>query len=140
MDISIDFKVNKPIYKQIIHSICDHIDNGLLKIGDSLPSVNQVMSMYGLSRGTVFTAYNELKSSGIIKPIPGKGYFVSSVKTGIQHNIFLLFTTFVPYKEILFNVLVNSLEGKHVCHDRQKIILFKLNNIKNFLKFKLIYV
>ena len=107
----IDYKVNKPVYKQIIHSIYDQIDKGMLKIGDSIPSVNQLVSMYGLSRGTVFTAYNELKSSGIIKSIPGKGYFVSSIKTNVQHNIFLLFTTFSPYKEILYNSFINHFNG-----------------------------
>jgi len=110
--INIDYKVNKPIYKQIIHSICVQIENGLIKQGDSIPSVNQIASTYGLARGTIFTAYNELKASGIIKSIPGKGYFVSSIKTKLQHNIFLLFTTFSPYKEILYNALINHLEEK----------------------------
>ena len=110
--ISIDYKVNKPIYRQIIDSICDNIDNGLLKQGDSIPSVNKVIAEYGLARGTVFTAYNELKTSGIIKSIPGKGYFVSSVKTKLQYNVFLLFTTFSPYKEILYNALINHFKGK----------------------------
>ena len=108
----VDYKVNKPISKQIIHSICDQIDNGLLKIGDSIPSVNQLVSMYGISRGTVFTAYNALKSSGVIKSIPGKGYFVSSIKTNASHNIFLLFTTFSSYKEVLYNSFINHLNGK----------------------------
>ncbi len=110
--INIDLGINKPIYKQITQSICDHIDNGTLKPGDSIPSVNQVAHSFGLARGSVFTAYNELKASGIIKSVPGKGFFVSSVKTGQQYNIFLLFTTFSPYKEILYNALISSLKGK----------------------------
>ena len=110
--IHIDYKTNKPIYKQIIHSICDFIDNGLLKPGDSIPSVNQVINEYGLARGTVITAYSELKSLGIIKSIPGKGYFVSSVKTNMQYNVFLLFTSFSPYKEILYNALIKNLKKK----------------------------
>jgi DNA-binding transcriptional regulator YhcF (GntR family) len=110
--INIDLSINKPIYKQIIQSICDHIDDGTLKAGDPVPSVNQVAHTFGLARGSVFTAYNELKASGIIKSVPGKGFFVSSVKTGQQYNIFLLFTTFSPYKEILYNALITSLKGK----------------------------
>jgi len=125
--INIDYKVNKPIYKQIIHSIYDQIDNGLLKPGDSIPSVNQIALTYGLARGTIFTAYNELKASGIIKSIPGKGYFVSSVKTNLQYNIFLLFTTFSSYKEILYNALINYLQKR--CNVD---IYFHHYNIKTF--------
>lgn len=125
--INIDYKVNKPIYKQIIHSICDCIDNGTLKPGDSIPSVNQIVSEFRLARGSVFNAYNELKASGIIKSIPGKGYFVSSVKTRMQYNVFLLFTTFSSYKEILYNALINSLKEK--CNVD---IYFHHYNIKTF--------
>ena len=110
--INIDFKVNKPIYKQIVHSICDNIDIGLLKPGDNIPSVNQISLKHGLARGTVFTAYNELKASGIIKSIPGKGYFISSLNTQLRYNVLLLFTTFSPYKEILYNALINHLKNK----------------------------
>jgi len=125
--INIDLRINKPIYKQIVQSICDHIDNGILKQGDAIPSVNEVASTFGLARGSVFTAYNELKASGIIKSIPGKGYFVSSVKTKLQHNVFLLFTTFSPYKEILYNSLINNLKGN--CNVD---IYFHHYNIKTF--------
>jgi len=125
--VNIDLRVNKPIYKQIIQSICDNIDNGKLKKGDNIPSVNQVALTYRLARGSVFSAYNELKSLGIIKSIPGKGYFVSNVKTKLQHNIFLLFTTFSPYKEILYNALIFYLKGK--CNVD---IYFHHYNIKTF--------
>ena len=125
--IHIDYKVNKPIYKQIIHSICYHIDNGELNPGDCIPSVNQVVSTFGLARGSVFSAYNELKAAGIIKSVPGKGYFVSSVKTNLQYNVFLLFTTFSSYKEILYNALINPLKGK--CNVD---IYFHHYNIKTF--------
>ena len=110
--ISIDHKSHTPIYKQIIYSICNNIDNGLLKQGDAIPSVNNVASEFSLARGSVFTAYNELKSLGIIKSISGKGYFVSSTKTQMHHNIFLLFTTFSTYKERLYGALTNSLKGR----------------------------
>ena len=125
--IHIDYKTNKPIYKQIVHSICNFIDNGLLKAGDRIPTVNQVIKEYGLARGTVITAYNELKALGIIKSIPGKGYFISSVKTNMQYNVFLLFTTFSPYKEILYNALFNHLKKK--CYVD---IYFHHYNIKMF--------
>ena len=110
--VSIDVQSHTPIYRQIVNSICDKIDKGLLKVGDPIPSVNHIASTFSLARGSVFTAYNELKASGIIKSIPGKGYFVASSHTQMKHNIFLLFTTFSPYKEILYSALTNSFKGK----------------------------
>ena len=110
--ISIDHKSHIPIYKQIAFSICNNIDNGLLKPGDAIPSVNNVAARFSLARGSVFMAYNELKSLGVIKAIPGKGYFVTSTNTQMHHNIFLLFTSFSAYKEILYGALTNALKGR----------------------------
>ena len=74
-----------------------------------LPSVNQIAAEFSLARGSVFTAYNELRSSGIIDSIPGKGYYVLSTETRQKKKIFLLFSTFTSYKEILYNAFRDHL-------------------------------
>ncbi len=107
--IRIDPSVTTPVYKQIVQSIYRNIDNGTLVKDDKLPSVNKISEAFSLARGSVFTAYNSLRSSGIIDSIPGKGYFVSSTNTKQNKRIFLLFSTFTPYKETIFNSLRNSL-------------------------------
>lgn len=107
--IQIDSKLTTPVYKQIVQSIHHNIDNGNLKKNDMLPSVNQIAAHFSLARGSVFTAYNELRSSGIIDSIPGKGYFVTRTETNLEKKIFLLFSTFTPYKETLFNALLDHL-------------------------------
>lgn len=107
--ILIDTSLTTPVYKQIVQSIHRNIDNGVLGKDDMLPSVNQISAHFSLARGSVFTAYNELRSSGIIDSIPGKGYFVLSTETNLTKKIFLLFSTFTPYKETLFNALLNHL-------------------------------
>ena len=107
--ISIDPSLTTPVYKQIVQSIARNIDNGVLGKDDMLPSVNQISAEFSLARGSVFTAYNELRSSGIIDSIPGKGYFVLSTETRQKKKIFLLFSTFTPYKEILYNALLRHL-------------------------------
>ncbi|MBS1603685.1 MAG: GntR family transcriptional regulator [Bacteroidetes bacterium] len=107
--IQIDPSLTTPVYKQIVQSISRNIDNGILNKDDMLPSVNQIAAEFSLARGSVFTAYNELRSSGIIDSIPGKGYFVLSTETRQKKKIFLLFSTFTPYKEILYNALLNNL-------------------------------
>lgn len=107
--IQIDTSLTTPVYKQIVQSIHTNIENGSLKKDDMLPSVNQIAAHFSLARGSVFTAYNELRSSGIIDSIPGKGYYVLSTETNLTKKIFLLFSTFTPYKETLFNALLNHL-------------------------------
>lgn len=107
--IRIDSSLTTPVYKQIVQSIHRNIDQGILVKDDMLPSVNQISAEFSLARGSVFTAYNELRSSGIIDSIPGKGYYVLSTETNMTKRIFLLFSTFTPYKETLYNALLNHL-------------------------------
>ncbi|NCD72524.1 GntR family transcriptional regulator [Mucilaginibacter agri] len=107
--IQIDASLAIPIYKQIVQSIYRSIDSGTLTKDDLLPSVNKVSEKFSLARGSVFSAYNDLRAAGIIDSIPGKGYFVSSTETKQNKRIFLLFSTFTPYKETLYNALINSL-------------------------------
>lgn len=107
--IQIDTSLTTPVYKQIVQSISRNIDAGILVKDDMLPSVNQISAEFSLARGSVFTAYNELRSSGIIDSIPGKGYYVTSTETRPNKKIFLLFSTFTPYKETLYNALLRNL-------------------------------
>jgi DNA-binding transcriptional regulator YhcF (GntR family) len=107
--IELDVSLAMPVYKQIIQSVCRNIENGVLSKDDRLPSVNEIAARFSLARGSVFAAYNDLKASGIIDSIPGKGYYVSGTQTKQKQNIFLLFSTFTPYKETLFNALLNNL-------------------------------
>ncbi|MEN8137080.1 MAG: GntR family transcriptional regulator [Bacteroidota bacterium] len=96
--ISINPKSDKPKFLQIVDSISQAISNGQLNVGDGLPSVNQIIKDFKLSRDTVFKAYSELKERGIVDSVPNKGYFVS---TGVK-KVFLLLDTIKAYKEVLY--------------------------------------
>lgn len=125
--IHIDASLATPIYKQIVQSICRNIENGVLVKDDVLPSVNRISEEFSLARGSVFTAYNDLRASGIINSIPGKGYFVSSTETKQSKRVFVLFDTFTAYKEVLYNSLLNSLPQTCTIH-----IYFHRHDIKTF--------
>ena len=107
--ITIDSSLAIPIYKQIVECIFKAIENGLLIQNDILPSVNSIAGRFGLARGSVFSAYNELRAAGIIDSIPGKGYYITSTRVRQIQNIFLLFNTFTPYKDTLYNSIVQHL-------------------------------
>ena len=76
--IEIKKKIGIPKYKQIINAIENAIENGLLKKGDQVPSINTIKNNNKLSRDTVLMAFNELKHRGIIESIVGKGYYFLS--------------------------------------------------------------
>ena len=67
--VTIKDKSGIPKYKQIVISVEDAIVNGTLKKGDKLPSLNSIKNQHSLSRDTVLTAFNELKTRGIVQSI-----------------------------------------------------------------------
>lgn len=72
-----------------------------LKVGDKLPSINQLSQRFHLSRDTVFKAFVDLKNRGIIDSVHGKNYYVASH----TKNILLLLDEYTPFKEVLYNTL-----------------------------------
>lgn len=110
--ISIDNTSSTPIYKQIISSICNAIDQNILKQGDLIPSANKLAAQFSLARGSVFNAYNELKATGIIDSRPGKGYYIVNTTTNRKQKILLLLDSIAPYKEILYNSFITAIGTK----------------------------
>lgn len=110
--IKVDTRLAAPIYRQIFDSVKQAIEQGKLKLGDSLPSVNTVISEFSIARGSIFKAYDELRAAGIIDSIPGKGFFVVNTGQVHQRNIFLLMSTFNPYREVFYNEFVGKLKGQ----------------------------
>ena len=101
-----------PKYQQIIGCIQDALKDDLLKKGDKIPSLNQMMRQFNLSQDTVLMAYNELKMRGVISSSVGKGYYVASNITHITHKVFLLFDKLTAYKEILYESLKKEFSKK----------------------------
>lgn len=110
--IQIDDSLGVPKYRQIINSIFTAISIGQLKLGDKIPSLNQICSEFELSRDTVMVAFNELKAKGIINSIPGKGYYINSTEINVDQKIFVLFDELNNFKEDLYTSLLNSLDAR----------------------------
>ncbi|WP_319265796.1 GntR family transcriptional regulator [uncultured Draconibacterium sp.] len=110
--ISINPKSSVPKYRQIIDSVLKSIEKRRLKKGDKVPSINEICSEFNLSRDTVMFAFNELKSKGILKSQPGKGYYIASTEIKVEERVFVLFDELNAFKEDLYNSLINSFKGK----------------------------
>jgi DNA-binding transcriptional regulator YhcF (GntR family) len=103
--INIDETAGQTKLQQLVHSITEAISNGKLKVGEALPSVNQLSSESGYSRDTVFKAYNILKSRNLIESAPQKGYYVASE----SFRVFMLLDDFSAFKEQLYNTFRQNL-------------------------------
>jgi DNA-binding transcriptional regulator YhcF (GntR family) len=110
--IKINNKSSEPKYRQIIDSLCNAIENGSLKKGDKIPSINQICTEFKLSRDTVIFAFSELKSKGIVISQPGKGYYLATSETNRNEKVFILFDELNTLKEELYNALIFNLKGR----------------------------
>lgn len=65
-----------PVYTQIVESLKEKIDRGILKPGDAIDSENTLCKEFNASRMTVRKGLAILVRDGYIYSIPGKGNFV----------------------------------------------------------------
>lgn len=108
----IDEDSKTPKYLQVVNLFMSDIENGTFKYGQRIPSINETSESYYLSRDTVEKAYNELKLRGIIKPVRGKGYYVTSLETNYVTKVLLLFNKLSNYKKNIYYSLVKTLGKK----------------------------
>lgn len=69
-----------PLYHQLMERLKESIERESWKPGDKIPSENQLMDEYGVSRNTAKKAIEELVQEGILYRIQGKGTFVAKPK------------------------------------------------------------
>lgn len=73
-------KPTGPLYTQIREALRNQILDGTYKSHERMPSENELVASFGVSRVTVRQALNDLKSEGLIFKIHGKGTFVAKPK------------------------------------------------------------
>ena len=76
MNILIKNNSTEPIYEQIYNQIKEQIIKGILKEGESLPSIRSLAQGLRISVITTKRAYEELTRDGYIETYLGKGSFV----------------------------------------------------------------
>jgi len=68
---------NRPIYLQIKEVIEDSIINGTIKVGDRVPSTNELAKFYKINPATERQGINELVMEEILQKQRGVGMFVT---------------------------------------------------------------
>jgi len=63
-------------YLQIVHQVRHAVRLGILRPGDQLPTVKEVVGSLAINPNTVSKAYRELEHDGLVEGRPGLGTFV----------------------------------------------------------------
>src|SRR3954464_9163062 len=69
---------NQPIYRQLRDRVVAMILEGILKEGDSLPSVRNVAAEYRVNPLTVMKSYQALVDEGLVEMRRGRGMFITA--------------------------------------------------------------
>ena len=65
-------------YQQLVRQVRQALRLGMLREGDQLPTVKEVVGSLAINPNTVLKAYRELEREGVVKPRPGVGTFVTA--------------------------------------------------------------
>jgi GntR family transcriptional regulator len=83
MDIILNNSSGVSIYEQIEEQIKSQIMTGVLKEGDTLPSMRVLAKDLKISIITTKRAYEDLERDGFIESITGKGSFVKGINSDL---------------------------------------------------------
>lgn len=75
-----------PLYYQLQNIIREKIKTGEYKHDNQIPSEHEFCRTYKVSRQTVRHALKNLEKEGLLKSIPGKGYFVTPEKQWFEYE------------------------------------------------------
>lgn len=69
-------------YMQLVRQVRHALRLDLLRVGDQLPTVKDVVAHLAINPNTVLKAYRELEHEGLVAPRPGIGTFVTRSLAG----------------------------------------------------------
>lgn len=82
IEVRVDPRSGTPVYLQIVQQVRHALRLGLLRPGDRMPTVRELVATLAINPNTVMRAYRELESAGLIAGRPGQGTFVRETLPG----------------------------------------------------------
>src|SRR5471030_1473874 len=77
IEFSLDGRSGVSPYLQVVQQVRQALRLGLLREGDQLPTVKDVVASLAINPNTVLKAYRELEHEGLVGARPGVGTFVT---------------------------------------------------------------
>jgi DNA-binding GntR family transcriptional regulator len=75
--VVIDRQWDEPVYQQVAGILRDQIKSGQIEPRRPIPSVRTLCETYGIARATAGKAIHLLADEGLIRRVPGKGWYVA---------------------------------------------------------------
>lgn len=72
----LDRRSGVPAYRQVVDQVRQALRLGLLRPGDQLPTVREVVKQIAINPNTVHRAYRDLEAQGLTEGRPGSGTFI----------------------------------------------------------------
>jgi GntR family transcriptional regulator len=82
IEFHLDSRSGVSPYLQIVQQVRQALRLGLLREGDQLPTVKEVVAQLAINPNTVLKAYRELEHEGLASARPGVGTFVTGSLAG----------------------------------------------------------
>ena len=77
IEFSLDGRSGVSPYLQVVQQVRQALRLGMLRKGDQLPTVKDVVARLAINPNTVLKAYRELERDGLVAAKPGVGTFVT---------------------------------------------------------------
>ena len=77
IEFTLDGRSGVSPYLQVVQQVRQALRLGLLREGDQLPTVKDVVATLAINPNTVLKAYRELERDGLVAARPGVGTFVT---------------------------------------------------------------
>jgi GntR family transcriptional regulator len=78
INFRLDPRTGLPLYRQLIDQVRQAVSLGVLRAGDRLPSVREVVTQITINPNTVHRAYRDLEHEGVVEGRPGLGTYVTA--------------------------------------------------------------
>jgi len=78
IEFHLDSRSGVPTYLQLVQQVRHAVQLGILRPGDQLPTVKEVVAGLAINPNTVLKAYGTLEAEGLAKGRRGQGTFVTA--------------------------------------------------------------
>ncbi len=111
------------IYEQIVNQLKNAIVTGELVSEEALPSIRALAGDLNVSVITTKRAYEDLEKEGLIRSVPGKGFYVCEYNTD-----YLMEKQLVMLEKRLAEVIGDAKQAGLSCEDVKEMVEALYNN------------
>jgi len=87
IEFRLDRRSGVPAYRQIIDQVRQALRLGILRPGDQLPTVRDVVKQVAINPNTVHRAYRDLEQQGLTEGRQGSGTFIKSAMPAMPDEL-----------------------------------------------------